>query len=279
MRSAVRTCERPLFHYSFFLPEALNLSLWTVVKPIITIGCCGWGYLREKDFSAQITRKFQSKLQAYVQLFQSVEVNSTFYRIPKLGTAEKWRSEADEMNKQFEFSVKASKIITHIDRFGSRTSVDASSRMLDICAALRAKVLLLQSPESFRCTAENVKRLEKFFSTIRQGNLGLSWEPRGKWWEAKESIQRLCNQFRVVCCVDPFRNSPPPTASTRLGYFRLHGFGKPSMYMYRYSKKELEELLSKCVLFSKSLDRIYVFFNNASMYENAREFGSLVSAC
>jgi uncharacterized protein YecE (DUF72 family) len=106
-----------------------------VVKPTITVGCCGWGYLREEDFSAQILRKFRSKLQAYVQLFRSVEVNSTFYRIPKLETAEKWRSEADEMNKQFEFSVKASKIITHIDRFGSRSSIDAFSRMLDICAA------------------------------------------------------------------------------------------------------------------------------------------------
>lgn len=248
-----------------------------MVKPSITVGCCGWGYLREKDFSGHITQKFQSKLQAYVQLLQSVEVNSTFYRIPKIGTAEKWRSEADELNKQFEFSVKASKIITHIDRFGSRTSIDAFSRMLDICAALRAKVLLLQSPESFRPTAENVDRLERFLSTIRQGDLTVAWEPRGKWWETKENIQRLCNQFRVVCCVDPFRNSPPLAAGTRLGYFRLHGFGKPSMYMYRYLKKELEELLSKCVLLSESLDRIYVFFNNASMYENAREFESLLS--
>jgi uncharacterized protein YecE (DUF72 family) len=49
------------------------------------------------------------------------------------------------------------------------------------------------------------------------------------------------------------------------------------MYMYRYSKKELEELLDKCISLSKSLDRIYVFFNNASMYENAKEFESLLT--
>jgi uncharacterized protein YecE (DUF72 family) len=249
-----------------------------MVKPTITVGCCGWGYLREKDFSALIPRKFLSKLQAYVQLFQSVEVNSTFYRIPKLETAEKWRSEADELNRQFEFSVKASKIITHMDRFASNISIDAFSRMLDICAALRAKVLLLQTPGSFRPTAENLNRLEKFFSATEQRRLTVAWEPRGNWWETKESIQRLCDQFRIVCCVDPFRNFPPLTAGRRLGYFRLHGFGKPSMYMYQYSKKELEELLDKCSSLSKSLDRLYVLFNNASMYEDAREFGSLISA-
>jgi uncharacterized protein YecE (DUF72 family) len=249
-----------------------------VIKPTITIGCCGWGYLREKNFSAHITRKFRSKLQAYVQLFQSVEVNSTFYRIPKLVTAEKWRREADEMNKQFEFTVKASKIITHVDRFGSRASIDAFSQMLDICAALRAKVLLLQSPESFRPTPENINRLEKFFGAVKRGSFTIAWEPRGKWWEMKERVQQLCDQFKIVCCVDPFRNSPLLVAGRRLGYFRLHGFGKPSMYMYRFSGKEMEELLSKCIGLWKSLDRIYVFFNNAFMYENALEFGSLVSS-
>jgi uncharacterized protein YecE (DUF72 family) len=248
-----------------------------VVKPSISIGCCGWGYFREKEFSKSIKRKFRSKLQAYVQLFSSVEVNSTFYHIPKLSTAEKWRAEADEMNRQFEFSVKASKIITHIDRFGSRTSIDATSQMLDICAALRAKVLLLQSPESFRPTAENVNRLEKFLATIERGSLTIAWEPRGRWWDSKESIQRLCDHFKVVCCVDPFRNLLL-TASVRLGYFRLHGFGKPSMYMYRFSKKELKELVEKCTSLSGNLDKVDVFFNNAFMYENALEFQYLVSS-
>lgn len=248
-----------------------------MVKPSISIGCCGWGYFREKEFSKSIKRKFRSKLQAYVQLFSSVEVNSTFYRIPKLSTAEKWRAEADEMDKRFEFTVKASKVITHVDRFRSRLSIDSFSQMLDICAALRAKVLLLQSPESFRPTVENTTRLEKFFSTVERRSLTIAWEPRGKWWDLEESIQRLCNQFRVVCCVDPFRNSPPLINDMRLGYFRLHGFGKASMYMYRFSKKELKELLQKCMSLSESLDKTEVFFNNAFMYENAMEFEYLVS--
>ena len=241
----------------------------------LIIGCCGWGYFREKDFSRQITRKFRSKLQAYAQVFPSVEVNSTFYRIPKLGTAEKWRREADEMNKEFEFSVKASKIITHVDRFGSQSSIDALSQMLDVCAALRAKVLLLQSPESFRPSDGNLSRLEHFFSRIQRGNVGLAWEPRGKWWEMKERIQEICDRFKLICCVDPLRNNPLSTRGIRLGYFRLHGFGKPSMYMYRFSTDELRKLSEKCLALSNRFDSIFVLFNNSFMYENALEFEAI----
>ncbi len=96
-----------------------------MAKQTFTVGCCGWGYLREKEFSKFLKQKYTSKLQAYAQLFRSVEVNSTFYRIPKLATAEKWRKEADEVNPKFEFTAKASQIITHIDRFGSSKSLDA----------------------------------------------------------------------------------------------------------------------------------------------------------
>ena len=248
-----------------------------MAKSNISIGCCGWGYLEEKEFSKSIKRKFRSKLQAYAQLFQCVEINSTFYRIPKVSTAERWRTEVDEMNKQFEFSVKASKIITHVDRFGSRSSLDAFSRMLDVCAVLRGKVLLLQSPASFRPTPDNLNRLEKFFSKVNPGEVALAWEPRGKWWEVKEKIQGICRKFRLVCCVDPFQHEPIPTPGVQLAYFRLHGFGEPSMYQYRYSRSELNELLGTCLALSGSVDSTYVFFNNSFMYANACEFQSMLN--
>jgi uncharacterized protein YecE (DUF72 family) len=56
----------------------------------IHVGCCGWSYLNEKEFGDLLARNYTSKLQAYAQLFDCVEVNSTFYRIPRVSTAEKW---------------------------------------------------------------------------------------------------------------------------------------------------------------------------------------------
>jgi len=209
-------------------------------------------------------------------VFPSVEVNSTFYRIPKLATAEKWRREADEINDEFIFTVKASKTITHVDRFASNASLNAFSQMLDICAALRAEVLLLQSPESFRPTEENRKRLERFLTAIRRPGIQLAWEPRGKWWDAPDEIRKLCERFKLIGCVDPFRHDPPAPKTVKTGYFRLHGFGKPSMYMYRFSNEELKSLKEKCFGLGNSLDSLFVFFNNALMYENALEFLGMI---
>ena len=106
----------------------------------------------------------------------------------------------------------------------------------------------------------------------------LAWEPRGVWWKTPDEIRKICDWFELICCVDPFRNGPLITKGVRLGYFRLHGFGKPSMYMYRYPKSELRELLEKCFSLSSYLDSVSVFFNNAYIYENALEFRALISS-
>ncbi len=103
--------------------------------------------------------------------------------------------------------------------------------------------------------------------------MGTTWKMVGG---VRADLQKIYDRFKLICCVDPFRNEPLLTRGVRIGYFRLHGFGKPSMYMYRYSKGELKTLLEKCASLSSSLGSIFLFFNNASMYENAREFIEIV---
>jgi len=112
------------------------------VAATVHIGCCGWSYLEEREFAAQIKRKYSTKLQAYAQLFDAVEINSTFYRLPRVSTAQKWRDEAGAVNSKFEFTVKAYQGITHIHRFmgGVDITVHSAERNLpdaqDICCAL-----------------------------------------------------------------------------------------------------------------------------------------------
>lgn len=112
----------------------------------VHVGCCGWSYLVEREFSARIKRQYASKLQAYAQLFNAVEINSTFYRLPRLSTAQKWRSEADAVNKSFEFTVKAYQGITHRHRFAGE-SIAFFDQLREICQALRSHLLLFQSPQ------------------------------------------------------------------------------------------------------------------------------------
>lgn len=242
----------------------------------IVIGCCGWSYFRPKEFRQKLSRPYGSTLQAYAQLFSAVEVNSTFYRIPQRSTAERWYSEATQVNPRFLFTVKAYHVITHSRRFGKR-SVRLFEPFLQISRNLRAPVVLFQTPASFKPTATNIKKIDRFFRHVDRDNLQFAWEPRGSWFKHPDLIDMVCMQHKLIVCVDPFRNEPVFPADKRTAYVRLHGFGRPSMYRYDFSKKELEELRAIINSLPQSVKRTYIFFNNVRCYQNALEFLKLVA--
>ncbi|MER3523547.1 MAG: hypothetical protein C4326_05610 [Ignavibacteria bacterium] len=145
------------------------------------IGCCGWSYLRVHDFDSLYTKPFGSILQAYAQLFEVVEINSTFYRLPQLHTAEKWRREVDAIASPFTFTVKAYQGITHLHGFKGKDAQRYFEELRAMCAALRARVVLFQSPASFQPTAANIKALHEYVQSVQRDELVCAWEPRGAW--------------------------------------------------------------------------------------------------
>lgn len=139
----------------------------------VHIGCCGWSYLNERDFPELLDpQSKRSKLQSYARLFGTVEIKSTFYRLPHLSTAEKWRKEADGGIPEFEFTVKAFKGIPHLHRFQKKASLslDSYRALREICSCLGARFVLFQSPASFKPSKENINTMTEFFDKIdRQG--------------------------------------------------------------------------------------------------------------
>jgi uncharacterized protein YecE (DUF72 family) len=243
----------------------------------ILVGCCGWGYFRPAEFEETRTGHSGSLLQAYARRFRTVEVNSTFYRIPKPSTAEKWRKEAVEVNPRFVFTVKAYQGITHQARFGKK-ALGFFVPIKTITENLHAPVLLFQSPASFKPTAPNRMKMKSFFKAIDRGNLVLAWEPRGAWFDEIELLKEVCEENDLLVCVDPLRNAPLFLSQRHVAYFRLHGFGKPSMYRYTFSDNELRKLVDVVKTLPKSVKTAYVLFNNVSCYENARQFIRLMNA-
>ena len=239
---------------------------------MIKIGCCG----------------FARGMKNYFKKFGNVEVQQTFYQPPKPETARRWKLDAP---KDFKFYVKAWQLITHTprsptyrrakifiekgkeDRYGSfkptKEVFNAWEETLIICEVLEAKIVVFQCPASFKPTKENIKNMKVFFSTLDRGDLILAWEPRGDWPEDK--VKELCKDFRLIHCVDPFKDIPQ---TQETAYFRLHGSppGK-KMYNYRYSKKDLKTLKEKC----SGFDLVYCMFNNMFMWENALEFMEMIS--
>ncbi|MEW6162107.1 MAG: DUF72 domain-containing protein [Nitrospirota bacterium] len=234
----------------------------------IRIGCCGFPVAREK----------------YYKHFSVVELQQTFYQLPRLETAIKWRKEAPP---EFEFTLKAWQLITHPPESPTYRRLNqaipekkrknygffkpteevfsAWKETKDIAEALNAKVIVFQCPASFRPTEKNKQNLERFLSFIDRMDFYLVWEPRGLW--QKEEIKALCKNLSIIHCVDPFKDD---SLYGEIVYFRLHGIGG---YRYKYTEEDLKALLGK-VRQERAFD--YVMFNNVYMFEDACRFRFLI---
>ncbi len=234
---------------------------------IVRVGCCGWPVARGRYFNA----------------FDLVEVQDTFYNLPRPTTAERWRAAAPP---GFEFVLKAPQLITHdpasptyrrlraplterqrslYGRFRPTAAVRAAwMRTLGLARALGSRLVLFQTAASFTPATRHAKNLTTFFDGAERDGLAFAWEPRGAWSDAQ--IRDLCRRLSLIHCVDPFARRQ---VWGEPAYFRLHG---RAGYRYRYSDSELEELRALV----REAGAAYVLFNNAAMFEDARRFLALL---
>ncbi len=234
----------------------------------IRIGCCGWSYLRPGDVGEDWDwkQRYPHKLALYAAHFGLVEVNSTFYRLPRVETAARWLALARAVNPEFEFTVKVNQEITHRDRFASARSLAAYARTVEIADALEAKILLFQTPASFRPTEENLARLRAFFTAVDRHGRRFAFEPRGWDDEAVRAVLGL----ELIHVTDPFSRMPLTTGTA---YLRLHGAPPGErMYRYDYTDADLDRLARRIA--ALAADEVYLLFNNDHMYVNALAYKS-----
>jgi uncharacterized protein YecE (DUF72 family) len=213
-------------------------------------------------------------MKRYFENYRLVELNSTFYEYPKLETVEGWREKAPG---DFEFTVKAHQDISHKAKMKlDETCIKAFEKMKEICRTLNAKILLIQTPGSFR--PDKLGEAEKFFANINREDLTLVWETRGPEWEKPEVVGRLrqvLSRLNVVHVTDPFRVLPAYTG--QIAYFRLHGLGE-ELYYYQYTDEELRRLSEIAKNFEAEGKTVYVLFNNLSMFEDGLRFMHYLSS-
>ncbi|MEF8849145.1 MAG: DUF72 domain-containing protein, partial [Candidatus Thermoplasmatota archaeon] len=231
----------------------------------------------------------KNKLQAFSHDFKNLELNRTFYKLPMVKTTKRWRK---EVTKDFEFTMKAWQAITHPtsspiwhkkkkkltskqkNNFGyfkpNTQVINAWKETKKRAEALKAQLIVFQTPKSFECKQKNIENIKKFFEKINHGNLSIGWEPRGNWNKNPSKIKEICNQLDLVHIVDIMRRKPLSKNSTC--YIRLHGLNENEYnYNYDYSKKEIEKIAEKIKKLTKRYDQIYCMFNNYTMYQNANQ--------
>ncbi len=251
----------------------LGLSVATISPMRLKVGCCGWSSLRGEEVGeADWRRRFSHKLQLYASHFPVVEVNSTFYRLPRPATARRWRELADEVAPGFEFTVKVNQVVTHRARFRGEAALDAFRATAEIARLLRARVLLLQCPPSFGPSEENEAALRSFLEAIELEGFLIAWEPRGDWERQPDRVRAICRDHGLIHCTDPFKAWPQ--TGTELLYLRLHGAPPGDrMYYYRYTREDLVWL--KDELAERNPGEAYVLFNNVYMAQDAIGFQRL----
>jgi len=238
---------------------------------MIKIGCCGFPVARKK----------------YYEVFSVVEIQQTFYQLPKPETVQKWR---DDAPADFEFTMKAWQGITHPVKSPTYRKVKLNlppeklqnlghfqptpevmngwQKTVEVASILEASVILLQCPPGFQETEDNVENLTRFFTEIKKSNFQVAIEFRKGW--TSETIQKICDQFGIIHCVDLFKEQ---SVAGGFRYYRLHGSppGK-QMYKYKYNEKDfarLTEILKKDV---QKFSQVYLFFNNVYMWDDAISF-------
>lgn len=241
----------------------------------LTVGTCG----------------FQRARRLHYMNLDGVEVQQTFYDPPGVEVLERWRSEAPS---SFEFTVKAWMLVTHeynkrlwrrlkrsIDadpsRFGgfklTREVLWAWEVTLDSAEALRARVIVVQTPPGFEATRDNLRRVVEFFRRAPRRGFLIAWEPRGGWWSRRELLEEAASQAEIAIAGDPLRGRVPPPGQEML-YARLHGLGGAEVnYKYKYTDEDLARLKQAI---SGGWKRVYVMFNNIHAYDDAVRFKAMV---
>jgi len=238
------------------------------------IGTSGWNYNHWADGVFYPEGLPQRRwLEFYSKEFNCVELNVTFYRMPKPIVFENWRKRTPE---DFYFIVKGSRFITHIKKIkGVKLAV---RRLIKISSGLRERqsCILWQFPPSLR---EDIDRLADFCDILKKevGGVRQAFEFRNQSWFT-DKVYRILkrNNFCLVCAHSGRRFPCVKEVTADFIYLRFHGGG--SLYSSNYSEAELREWARYAKGFKK--EDIFAFFNNDSCgyaVNNARRFRELLA--
>jgi uncharacterized protein YecE (DUF72 family) len=244
-------------------------------KHIIKVGPAGWSY---KDWEGMVyppkpPTRFDP-LNYLAQFFDTIEINSTFYRPPTVSTAKSWAQRVNK-NRHFSFTAKLNRVFTH--ERGQATREDEAlfrEAMDELAKANKLGAVLLQFPWSFKNDAAERIYLGKLLEQFKDYPLVL--EVRHSSWNNLSIYEWLGERGVGICNIDQplFSKSIRPASLTTssIGYIRLHGRNyqnwfrekapRDERYNYLYSFDELEPWVARIKEVAAATSESYVITNN-----------------
>ncbi|MDW8029677.1 MAG: DUF72 domain-containing protein [Armatimonadota bacterium] len=242
--------------------------------PSVRIGTSGWVYPHWRQRFYPLNLPMSQWLRFYTQNFDTVEVNNSFYRLPKRETFERWRADTPE---DFVFAVKGSRFITHMKKLSDVG--DALNRFFRAVEGLGEKlqVVLWQLPPNLKSDHE---RLSSFLKALPLSYRYAVEFRHSSWWQDK-SVWRVLEQFKVAHCIPILPVIPKEIAkfvTAPFVYLRFHGWN--GLYASCFPQEELEWWAEKIREWLRHGLTVFAYFNNdanAFAIQNALTLKKLVT--
>jgi uncharacterized protein YecE (DUF72 family) len=212
----------------------------------VSVGTSGFSYAEWKGPFYPADLAASGMLSYYAQRLPAVEINNTFYRLPRRSVLEGWAAQVPE---PFRFAVKASQRITHLKRL--KDVADETHYLLDVTQALSARlgVLLFQLPPNLKLDLE---RFERFLELLPAGTRA-AFEFRHPSWVDPRVLERLRERACAWVVVEGEEGAAPDLLLTApWTYLRLR---RPS-----YTREELAAWATR--LSARDLSEAFVFFKH-----------------
>jgi uncharacterized protein YecE (DUF72 family) len=209
-------------------------------------GASGYSFKEWKGSFYPADMRPEGMLRFYGERLPTVEINNTFYQLPKAAILENW---AQATPAAFRFAIKASRRITHLSRLNAETAADPLAYLYRTLATLGPKrgPVLFQLPPFLKV---DLPKLEAFLALLPAGH-GAAFEFRNATWFSDAVYEALRKAGAALCLSEREDNAPPPLVETApWGYVRLR--------LETYADEDLDRWASR--LLETRWTSIHVYF-------------------
>ena len=214
------------------------------------VGTSGYSYKEWKGKFYPEDLPDKQMLRFYGERFRSVEINNTFYRMPKEAVLEAW---AAEVPADFKFVIKASQRITHMQRL--KDAGDSLSYLLRVAGVLMKRLgpLLFQLPPNLKKDALRLREFLKLLPPDRRA----AFEFRHQSWFDDEIFGLLREHQAVLCIAEAENDLEIPFVSTAdWGYLRLRKPDYDDAELKTWAERVRQQAWQEAFIFFKHEDAV-----------------------
>jgi uncharacterized protein YecE (DUF72 family) len=201
-----------------------------------------------------------SRLTYYASLFNSIEINSTFYKLPQPKTLSNWLLQVPD---HFRFTFKLWREITHVKELDFKEEdVENFFRVISYANSKKG-CILIQFPPSIG--QAHIRQLEALLRCIKQNNSKHEWriavEFRNKSWYSAETYD-LLEEYQATMVLQDIPKSAAPMITHTADFIYVRFHGPTGNYRESYSQHVLSEYSTFIKEWLAEGKTVYAYFNN-----------------